>query len=89
MSDYPEIFRARQLFERPRVDDVREAVDAELAGLGLGGTIRPGQTVAVTAGVVEAFEDHHHGGAAHQPPELRRSDLPHPGFGAACVRGLQ
>lgn len=50
MSAYPLIFRVRQTFEAPRVDDVPGAVDAELSRLQLGAKIKPGQTVAVTAG---------------------------------------
>ncbi len=41
----------RQEFERPRVDDVAGAVHSELERLNLGRSIRPGQTVALTAGI--------------------------------------
>ena len=67
MSDYPEIFRVRQSFPRPRVEDVTAKVHTELAALGLGETIRRGQTVAVTAGsrgiaqihqIIKAIVDH-------------------------------
>jgi Lactate racemase N-terminal domain len=44
------MLRLRQQFERPRVDDVATRVLAELQKLDLGRTIRPGQTVALTAG---------------------------------------
>ncbi len=47
---HPKIVRLRQHFERPRVEDVAAAVRAELEALDLGQTIRPGQTVALTAG---------------------------------------
>jgi hypothetical protein len=42
--------RLRQHFERPRVDDVAAAVRAALERLDLGRVIRPGQSVALTAG---------------------------------------
>ena len=47
---YPKFFRLRQTFERPRVEDVGRAVQSELAGLDLGQKVRPGQTVAISAG---------------------------------------
>jgi hypothetical protein len=47
---YPKIVRIRQEFERPRIDDVATAVWTALGQLGLARTIRPGQTVALTAG---------------------------------------
>jgi hypothetical protein len=47
---YPRLLRVRQHFERPRLDDVAAAVRATLETLDLGKTIRPGQTVALTAG---------------------------------------
>lgn len=47
---YPRIFRVRQKFAAPRVDDVATEVDRELARLRLRERIRPGQTVAITAG---------------------------------------
>lgn len=47
---YPKILRVRQTFERPRVEDVAAAVRSELEKLDLARTIRPGQTVALTAG---------------------------------------
>ncbi|MCA9211111.1 MAG: [Fe-S]-binding protein, partial [Planctomycetales bacterium] len=50
MSNYPEIFRVRQHFEAPRIDDVPGEVAAQLARLNLRERIQPGQTVAVTAG---------------------------------------
>lgn len=48
--NYPKMVRVRQGFERPRVDDVSRAVRIALERLDLGRTIRPGQTVALTAG---------------------------------------
>ncbi|MBY0526336.1 MAG: nickel-dependent lactate racemase [Gemmataceae bacterium] len=47
---YPKLFRVRQKFDRPRLEDVGAAVRAALEPLDLGSTIRPGQTVALTAG---------------------------------------
>jgi hypothetical protein len=44
------MLRIRQEFDRPRVDDVAVTVRRELEKLDLGRTIRPGQTVALTAG---------------------------------------
>jgi len=46
----PKLLRLRQRFDRPRVDDIPAAVQAALASLDLGKTIRPGQSVALTAG---------------------------------------
>jgi hypothetical protein len=42
--------RVRQHFERPRVENIPATVQAALEKLNLGRTIRPGQTVALTAG---------------------------------------
>jgi hypothetical protein len=42
--------RVRQHFERPRVEDIPAATTAALEKLDLGRTIRPGHTVALTAG---------------------------------------
>ena len=47
---YPKIVRIRQNFERPRVADIPAAVTSELEKLDLGRAIKPGQTVALTAG---------------------------------------
>jgi hypothetical protein len=44
------MLRIRQQFERPRVENLAGAVRDTLARLDLGRTIRPGQTVALTAG---------------------------------------
>ncbi len=50
MPSYPKMLRLRQEFERPRVEDVAATVRRELEKLDLGRTIRPGQSVALTAG---------------------------------------
>jgi hypothetical protein len=47
---YPRILRIRQTFERPVVADIPAAVRVALERLDLGRTIRPGHTVALTAG---------------------------------------
>jgi len=47
---YPKIVRLRQRFERPRVGDVAGAVAAALDRLDLGRRVRPGHSVALTAG---------------------------------------
>lgn len=50
MAEYPQIFRVRQTFERPRVEDIPGEVEAQLGRLQLGRTVRAGQSVAITAG---------------------------------------
>jgi hypothetical protein len=64
---YPAIVRIRQHLERPRVADVPAAVRTELEKLDLGRRIRPGHTVALTAGsrgiahipaILKAVADH-------------------------------
>jgi len=47
---YPRMVRIRQSFERPRVADIPAAVASTLEQLDLPRRIRPGQTVALTAG---------------------------------------
>ncbi|HLJ97948.1 MAG TPA: lactate racemase domain-containing protein [Gemmataceae bacterium] len=47
---YPKMLRIRQQFARQRIDNVPLAVRTALDALDLGRTIRPGQTVALTAG---------------------------------------
>lgn len=47
---YPRMFRVRQNFAGPKLDDIPGEVERQLAGLSLGRTIRPGQSVAVTVG---------------------------------------
>jgi hypothetical protein len=46
----PRVFLVRQLFPRPRVEDLVEEVRQTLTRLALTERIRPGQTVALTAG---------------------------------------
>jgi hypothetical protein len=48
--NYPQIFRVRQRFERPQVNDIPGTVKNELARIGLAERIKPGQTVAISAG---------------------------------------
>jgi hypothetical protein len=52
MSQYPHIFRVRQTFQSPTLPlaQIPGTVAAELARLNLGQKVRPGQTVAITAG---------------------------------------
>src|SRR5713226_7235782 len=47
---YPKMLRVRQEFERPKVEDVAGTVRSELQKLELSKKIRPGQSVALTAG---------------------------------------
>ncbi|MGC4006010.1 MAG: lactate racemase domain-containing protein [Pirellulales bacterium] len=47
---HPQVFRVRQTFDRPLVRDIPGTVRDELTKLDLGRTIKPGQTVAITAG---------------------------------------
>ncbi len=67
MSDYPLLFRVRQTFEGPRVDDIAAEVDAQLHRLALHHKIKPGESVAITAGsrgianihiIIKAIVDH-------------------------------
>jgi hypothetical protein len=52
MSQYPLIFRVRQSFDSPAlpVSQIPTTVAAELSRLDLGQSVKPGQTVAITAG---------------------------------------
>ena len=50
MSSYPLMFRVRQNFERPRVDDLPAEVLRQLGGVGLGEKVSKGQSVAITVG---------------------------------------
>lgn len=70
MPDYPQIFRVRQTFERPRVSDIAGEVASQLANLSLRDQVKPGQSVAITAGsrgianihlVIKAIVDHFKG----------------------------
>ncbi|MDA0834813.1 MAG: lactate racemase domain-containing protein [Planctomycetota bacterium] len=47
---FPRMLRIRQTFDTPRVDDIPGEVDRQLAKLNLGQKIKPGETVAITAG---------------------------------------
>jgi hypothetical protein len=47
---YPKMIRVRQQFERARVADIPAAVRTELERVDVGRTIRPGHSVALTAG---------------------------------------
>ncbi|MFO0863437.1 MAG: lactate racemase domain-containing protein [Gemmataceae bacterium] len=46
----PRLFRVRQTFGGPKIDDIPAAVAAAMGRLELGGKIKPGQSVALTAG---------------------------------------
>jgi hypothetical protein len=50
VSQYPRIFRIRQHFTTPTLDDPAAETKRELARLPLAARVKPGQTVAVTAG---------------------------------------
>ncbi|HEY4309832.1 MAG TPA: lactate racemase domain-containing protein [Pirellulales bacterium] len=50
MADYPKMFRVRQKFEAPTVKDVAAEVRKELSRLPLSDRLKPGQSVAITAG---------------------------------------
>jgi hypothetical protein len=50
MMAFPHMFRLRQKFDAPQVEDVESEVRKQLATLNLGPKIQPGQTVAITAG---------------------------------------
>ncbi len=67
MSDYPDVFRVRQSFDSPCIDDLPSEVEVELSRLSLGEKIQPDQTVAITAGsrgianiqvIIKAIADH-------------------------------
>src|SRR5690349_7160171 len=47
---YPRMLRLRQKFDSPRLDDIPQAVETRLSALKLGEKIKPGQTVAISAG---------------------------------------
>ena len=47
---YPKLVRLKQHFDRPRIDNIPQAVRTTLEKLDLGKTIKAGQTVALTAG---------------------------------------
>jgi hypothetical protein len=50
MDVFPQVFRVRQTFDGPTIADIAGAVHEELAKLKLHQSIRPGQSVAITAG---------------------------------------
>jgi len=50
MPDFPQMFRLRQIFDDPRVDDLEAEVDQQLARLDLAKKVQSGQSVAITAG---------------------------------------
>jgi len=50
MTEYPQIFRVRQRFDGPRIEDVPGETEAQLSRLSLDGKVQPGQSVAITAG---------------------------------------
>src|SRR3990172_9010437 len=47
---FPRMLRLRQKFESPRVENIPAEVEGQLAALDLGRKVKPGQTVAITAG---------------------------------------
>jgi hypothetical protein len=47
---YPQMYRIRQRFTGPVVEDIPATVQAELARIGMASVIQPGETVALTAG---------------------------------------
>lgn len=49
-TKFPRVVRARQHFLPLRVENIRDTIWAELSALQLADTIKPGETVAVTAG---------------------------------------
>jgi len=50
VAQLPAFFRLKQKFEAPRVADIPGEVQRQLASLDLGRTIKPGDSVAITAG---------------------------------------
>lgn len=48
--EFPRMFRVRQHFDRPRVEDIAGTVQSEMKKLDLAANVRPGETVAVTVG---------------------------------------
>lgn len=50
MLSYPQMFRLRQIRERPRVNDIAAEVASQLQSLELGNTVHPGQSVAISVG---------------------------------------
>lgn len=67
---FPRMLRIRQQFDAPRIDDAAGEVERQLASLSLGDSIKPGETVAITAGsrgianiaeIIKAACDHFRG----------------------------
>jgi hypothetical protein len=67
MTNFPKIFRLRQTFDSARLTDAPGEVRAQLTRLDLGRKVRPGQSVAITAGsrgianiaaIIKAIADH-------------------------------
>jgi len=50
MISFPYVAQIKQTFDPDRIDDVREAVFRELERVGVSQKVKPGQTVAITAG---------------------------------------
>jgi hypothetical protein len=50
MLEYPSMFRVRQILERPLVQNPAAETERQLARLNLASRVKPGQSVAVTAG---------------------------------------
>ena len=50
MADFPRVFKVRQHFQVVECEDVAAAVEAQLSGLNLSEKIKPGETVAISAG---------------------------------------
>jgi hypothetical protein len=48
--DFPKMFRVRQKFEAPAIDDIPGKIALQVSRLGLEKRVRPGQTVAVACG---------------------------------------
>jgi len=66
-NDFPKIFRLRQRFDSACIKDVPAEVHRQLAALNLGEKVRPGHSVAITAGsrgianiaeIIRAIVDH-------------------------------
>ncbi len=47
---FPRMLRLRQKFDAPRIDDPAGEVERQLSSLGLGETVKAGETVAITVG---------------------------------------
>jgi hypothetical protein len=48
--NYPKMYRLRQVFDAPKVQDIEVTLDNELASIRAGSLIRPGMKIAITAG---------------------------------------